>query len=152
VRAAPKVQRAVAQGSVVVVVGSPRVVVVAGGCVVGVVVVGVGGCVVGVVVGGRAIDTVWAIPLLVPSLPMTVSATIYVPACGNVCEIVGWVVSIVVFWGTCPGASLNCHTYSATPPLAVDPVASKLTVVSEPGDCVKMAVAALPFADQKSRH
>ena len=104
-----------------------------------------------VVVVAELTETTCAVPLLVPSAPMTVSATLYVPASGNVCEIVAWVVSIVLFWGCGPGASLNCHTYSATPPVAVEVLASKLTVVPAPGVCVKLAVAVFPFEVQKSR-
>src|ERR1700730_2356140 len=68
--------------------------------------------------------TIPPVPVDRPFAAKTVNPTEYDPAVGKVYEIVGDVVSIVGAFST----ALNCQTYWATPPGAVEPVASKFNV------------------------
>jgi len=86
------------------------------------------------------------VPMLVPSLPNTVSATVYCPAEEKVWESVAPVVSS----GLLP--SLNCQLYRLTPPGAVDPAPSKLTLSPRPGVEVNWAVGRRPAKDRRCRH
>src|SRR5579875_804019 len=65
------------------------------------------------------------VPIDWPPGPNTARPVEYDPASGNVWTIDG----VVVSWVGAANASLNCQLKSATPPGAVEPVASNVIVV-----------------------
>src|SRR5215471_9977115 len=88
------------------------------------------------------------LPVDVPFLVMIVRPTEYAPADGKVCEIVGVVRSIV----SAPKTSLNCQTYSATPPGALEPLALNLRVSPEPAVTKNFATGRAVAGVSRCRH